>query len=254
MRYGRRVDRGVVLVTGGGRGIGAAVSRAAAAAGWAVCLTFVEGEEAAATVVGEIEAAGGVAAAVRADVALEADVRAAFVAAEALGPLAGLVANAGVVGGRGRIDEMTVDRVERVLAVNVLGTIICCREAVRRLSTIHGGKGGSIVLVGSAASRIGGSGEYVDYAASKGAVDTLGLGLAREVATEGIRVNVVRPGLIETDIHAKSGDAGHVARMTPLIPVGRAGEAHEVASAVIWLLGDEASYCTGSILDVTGGR
>ncbi len=248
------MDRGVALVTGGSRGIGAAVARATAAAGWAVCLTYHADAAAAASVVAEIEAAGGTARAVRADNAVEADVLAAFAAADAMGPLTALVANAGIAGPKARVDELTVDRVERVLAVNVLGTIVCCREAVRRLSTLHGRSGGSIVLVGSASSRLGGSGEYVDYAASKGAVDSLGVGLAREVADEGIRVNVVRPGVIDTDIHATGGQPDRIERLTPLLPIGRAGRADEIAAAVVWLLGDEASYCTGSILDVAGGR
>ena len=188
------MDRGVALVTGGSRGIGAAVARAAAAAGWAVCLTYNEDATAAAAVVGGDRRRRRHASAVRADVAVEADVLGAFAAAEALGPLTALVANAGIAGTKARVDELTAERIERILAVNVLGTIICCREAVQRLSTRHGGQGGSIVLVSSAAARLGGSNEYVDYAASKGAVDTLGLGLAKEVATEGVRVNVVRPG------------------------------------------------------------
>ena len=248
------MDRGVVLVTGGSRGIGAAVARSAAAAGWAVCLTYRVDEAAAASVVAGIEAAGGVARAIRADNAVEADVLAAFTAADEMGPLTSLVANAGIAGPKARVDELSVERVERILAVNVVGTIVCCREAVRRFSTLHGGDGGSIVLVSSAAARIGGSGEYVDYAASKGAVDTLGVGLAREVAAEGIRVNVVRPGVIDTDIHATGGQPDRVARLAPLLPIGRAGEADEIAAAVVWLLGDDASYCTGSILDVSGGR
>lgn len=251
---GGAMDRGVVLVTGGSRGIGAAVARSAAAAGWAVCLTYRGDEAAAADVVDGIERAGGTAAAVRADVAVEADILQAFAAAERLGPLTALVANAGIVGARTRVDELTADRVERVLAVNVLGTLLCCREAVRRMSTRHGGSGGSIVLVGSAASRLGSPGEYVDYAASKGAVDTLGLGLSREVADEGIRVNVVRPGIIDTDIHASGGQPDRVARVAPTVPMRRAGRAEEVAAAVVWLLGDEAGYCTGSLLDVAGGR
>ena len=248
------MGRGVVLVTGGSRGIGAAVARAAAAAGWAVCLTYRADEAAAASVVAEIEAAGGTARAVRADNAVEADVLAAFATADAMGPLTALVANAGIAGPKARVDELTVERVERILAVNVLGTIVCCREAVRRFSTLHGGSGGSIVLMGSASSRLGGSGEYVDYAASKGAVDTLTVGLAREVAGEGVRVNAVRPGVIDTDIHATGGQPDRIAQMTPLLPIGRAGRADEIAAAVVWLLGDEASYCTGSILDVAGGR
>ena len=248
------MDRGVVLVTGGSRGIGAAVARAAAAAGWAVCLTYRADEAAATSVVAEIETAGGTAHPVRADNAVEADVLAAFAAADAMGPLTALVANAGIAGPRARVDELTVERVERILAVNVVGTIVCCREAVQRLSTLHGGSGGSIVLLGSASSRLGGSGEFVDYAASKGAVDSLGVGLAREVAGEGVRVNVVRPGVIDTDIHATGGQPDRVERLTPLLPIGRAGRADEIAAAVVWLLGDEASYCTGSILDVAGGR
>jgi NAD(P)-dependent dehydrogenase (short-subunit alcohol dehydrogenase family) len=248
------MDRGIVLVTGGSRGIGAAVARAAATKGWAVCLTYHDDATAAAAVVSEIEAADGVARAVRADIAVEADVLAAFAAAQAMGPLTALVANAGIAGPKARVDELTVERVERILAVNVLGTIVCCREAVRRLSTRHGGRGGSIVLISSAASRLGGFDEYVDYAASKGAVDTLGLGLAKELATEGVRVNVVRPGVIDTEIHARGGQPNRIEQMLPVLPMGRAGEAAEIAAAVVWLLGDEASYCTGSILDVAGGR
>jgi NAD(P)-dependent dehydrogenase (short-subunit alcohol dehydrogenase family) len=248
------VDRGVVLVTGGSRGIGAATAQQAAAAGWTVCLTYRTEQAAAASVVAGIEAAGGTAAAVRADIAVEADVLAAFAAADALGPVTGLVANAGIAAAKARVDELTAERVQRILAVNVLGPIICCREAVRRLSTRHGGPGGSIVLLSSAASRLGSPGEYVDYAASKGAIDTLGLGLAREVSGEGIRVNVVRPGIIETDIHASGGQPDRVARIGPTVPIGRAGRAEEIAAAVVWLLSDEASYCTGSVLDVAGGR
>jgi NAD(P)-dependent dehydrogenase (short-subunit alcohol dehydrogenase family) len=230
------------------------VARAAAAAGWAVCLTYNDDATAAASVVAEIEGAGGIASAVRADVAVEADVLGAFAAAEAMGPLTALVANAGIAGTKSRVDELSTERVERILTVNVLGTIVCCREAVRRMSTRHGGRGGSIVLVSSAAARLGGSNEYVDYAASKGAVDTLGVGLAKEVATESVRVNVVRPGVIDTEIHARGGQPNRIEQMLPLLPMGRAGEAAEIAAAVVWLLGDEASYCTGAVLDVTGGR
>jgi NAD(P)-dependent dehydrogenase (short-subunit alcohol dehydrogenase family) len=233
---------GVVLVTGGSRGIGAAVARAAAAAGWTVCITYRSDAEAASAV--------GAALAVKADVAVEADVVRAFEAASELGPLEGFVANAGIVAPKARVDELPVERVERMLAVNVLGAIVGCREAVRRMSTRHGGSGGSIVLVGSAASRLGGSGEYVDYAASKGAIDTLGLGLAREVADEGVRVNVVRPGFIDTTIH----EPGRLERVVPAVPMRRAGEADEVAAAVVWLLGEGASYTTGALLDISGGR
>ncbi|SFO34057.1 NAD(P)-dependent dehydrogenase, short-chain alcohol dehydrogenase family [Geodermatophilus obscurus] len=245
---------GVLLVTGGSRGIGAATARAAAEAGWSVALTYRDDEAAAAAVVADVEAAGRAAVAVRADVAVEGDVLAAFAAAERLGPLTGLVANAGVVAPRARVDEYTAERVQRLLAVNVLGTVLCCREAVRRMSTRHGGAGGSVVLVSSAASRLGSPGEYVDYAATKGAVDTLGLGLAREVAGEGIRVNVVRPGIVDTGIHAAGGQPDRVARLAPTVPMGRAGRADEVAAAVVWLLGEGSGYCTGSVLDVAGGR
>jgi NAD(P)-dependent dehydrogenase (short-subunit alcohol dehydrogenase family) len=244
----------VLLVTGGSRGIGAATARAAAEAGWSVALTYRDDEAAAAAVVADVEAAGRAAVAVRADVAVEGDVLAAFAAAERLGPLTGLVANAGVVAPRARVDEYTAERVQRLLAVNVLGTVLCCREAVRRMSTRHGGAGGSVVLVSSAASRLGSPGEYVDYAATKGAVDTLGLGLAREVAGEGIRVNVVRPGIVDTGIHAAGGQPDRVARLAPTVPMGRAGRADEVAAAVVWLLGEGSGYCTGSVLDVAGGR
>ena len=247
-------QHGVVLITGGSRGIGAAVAQRAAAAGWAVCLTYRADALAAKNVVSGIESAGGSAAAVQADVAREPDVLRAFAAADELGAVSGLVANAGIVAPKARLDEFTADRVERMLAVNVLGPILCCREAVLRMSTRHGGEGGSIVLVSSGASRRGSPGEYVDYAASKGAVDSLGTGLALEVAAEGIRVNVVRPGLVDTEIHASSNQPDRLARLGPTIPLGRAGRPGEIAAAITWLLSDEASYCTGSILDVAGGR
>jgi NAD(P)-dependent dehydrogenase (short-subunit alcohol dehydrogenase family) len=248
------VDRGVALVTGGSRGIGADIVRRLAADGWPVCLTYRSDATAAAAVVRDIEADGGTARAVRADVSVESDVVAAFTAADELGPLTALAANAGIVGPRARVDELTVARIERMMAVNVTGQILCCREAVRRMSTSHGGAGGAIVLVSSAASRLGSPGEYVDYAASKGAIDTLGIGLAREVAAEGIRVNMVRPGVIDTDIHASGGQPDRAARLGPSLPMRRPGTADEVAAAVVWLLGPDSGYCTGSILDVSGGR
>ncbi|GAA4929919.1 NAD(P)-dependent dehydrogenase (short-subunit alcohol dehydrogenase family) [Actinomycetospora succinea] len=244
----------VLLVTGGSRGIGAALVARAAAAGWDVCLTYRSDADAAEKVVAAAREQGVEARAVRADVAVEADVEAAFAAADAMGPLGGVVVNAGVVAPKSRVDAMSAARVGEMLAINVVGAVVTCREAVRRLSTAHGGPGGSIVIVSSAASRLGSPGEYVDYAASKAATDTLGLGLAKEVADEGVRVNVVRPGIIDTEIHATGGQPDRVARIGPMVPVGRAGTADEVAAAIAWLLSDEASYCTGSVLDVAGGR
>lgn len=246
--------RGVVLVTGGSRGIGARVALGAADAGWDVCLTYRSDEHAADVVVEQIRRRGRRAIAVRADVAVEHDVVAAFESAVTLGRVTAVVANAGVVGPRARVDQLTAERIARMLAVNVTGVLLTCREAVLRMSTAHAGAGGSIVLVSSAAARLGSPGEYVDYAASKGAVDTVGIGLAKEVAAEGIRVNVVRPGVVDTEIHASGGEPDRVERLSPGLPMGRAARADEVAAAVLWLLGDESSYCTGSVLDVAGGR
>lgn len=241
----------VVLITGGSRGIGAATVRAVLAAGLVPCFTYLSDEDAAVALVDELE---GRAFAIQADVGVEADVVRAFHEAGRVGPLVGFVANAGIVGPKTRVDELSVERVQRMFAVNVMGAIVGCREAVRRMSSRHGGAGGSIVLVSSAASRLGSPGEYVDYAASKGAVDTLGLGLAREVAGEGVRVNVVRPGIIDTEIHASGGQPDRVERLGPLAPLGRTGTAEEVAAAIVWLLSDASSYCTGTFLDVAGGR
>jgi NAD(P)-dependent dehydrogenase (short-subunit alcohol dehydrogenase family) len=239
----------VAVVTGGSRGIGAATCRLLAAQGWAVVVAYRADAAAAEAVAAECGAV-----AVRCDVAVDADVTALFVAADRVGPLGALVNNAGIVAPRSRVDAVTTERVERLLAVNVLGPILCAREAVRRMSTAHGGAGGAIVNVTSVAARLGSPGEYVDYAATKGAVDTMTVGLAREVAREGIRVNAVRPGLVDTEIHASGGQPGRAERLAPEIPLGRAGTAAEVAAAIAWLCSDAASYVTGALLDVSGGR
>ena len=245
---------GVVVVTGGSRGIGAAVVRRLAAAGRPVCFSYRSDLGAARGVAEEVRRAGGHARPVKADMAVEGDIVELFAAAAELGPVTGLVGNAGIGAEKRRLDEFEAGRVRQLVEVNVVAPILCCREAVRRMSTRHGGQGGSIVLVSSAASRIGSPGEYIDYAATKGAVDTLGLGLAKEVADERIRVNVVRPGIIDTEFHASGGQPDRVQRLSPSLPLGRAGSADEVAAAVLWMLSDEASYCTGSTLDVAGGR
>lgn len=247
---------GVAVVTGGSKGIGAATARLLAGAGWVVCVTYLSDETGARSVVGSIESDGGTAWAARCDVGDEHDVVALFGAVDAAGhgPLGVLVNNAGVVDQRARVDELDAARLQRLFATNVFGTMLCAREAVRRMSTLHGGPGGAVVNVSSAASRLGSPGEYVDYAATKGAVDSFTVGLAREVATEGIRVNAVRPGIIDTGIHVTGGQPDRVARLGPAIPMRRAGEAREVAAAIAWLASDEASYCTGAILDVSGGR
>lgn len=244
-----------ILVTGGSRGIGRAVSLAAAARGWSVGLGYREERAAATEVVDAIHAAGARAAAFAGDVSVERDVVALFDATERdLGRLDGVVVNAGIAAEALPLAEISEARLRRIVEVNVLGTLLCAREAARRLSTGRGGGGGSIVLVSSAAARLGSPNEYVDYAATKGAIDTLCVGLARELASEGVRVNAVRPGVIETEIHATSGDPDRAQRLAPSIPMGRPGSADEVAGAVIWLLSDGASYTTGAIVDVAGGR
>jgi len=247
---------GVAVVTGGSKGIGAATAELLAARGWDVCLTYLSDDAGARAVVETIGAAGGEAWPVRCDVGEEGDVVSLFAAVDdaGRGPLGVLVNNAGVVDQRARVDELDGTRLHRLFATNVFGTMLCAREAVRRMSTVHGGSGGAIVNVSSAAARLGSPGEYVDYAATKGAVDTFTVGLAREVATEGIRVNAVRPGIIDTGIHVTGGQPDRVARLGPAIPMQRAGEAAEVAAAIAWLASDDASYCTGAILDVSGGR
>jgi len=245
----------VLLVTGGSRGIGAAVCVAAAKAGWRVAVNYATNRDAADAVVGAIEAAGGSAIAVQGDVGSEADIQAMFAAVDAaFGRLDGLVNNAGIVGPTARIDEMSVDRLERMFRINVTGSIRCAAEAVRRMSTRYGGKGGAIVNISSAAAVLGSPAQYVDYAASKGAIDTFTIGLAREVATEGIRVNAIRPGVIDTEIHASGGLPDRARDLAPTIPVQRPGTAEEVADAVLYLLSDKATYVTGAILNVSGGR
>jgi NAD(P)-dependent dehydrogenase (short-subunit alcohol dehydrogenase family) len=244
-----------VLVTGGSRGIGAAVCRLAARSGYAVAVNFASNEKAARKVVAEIDASGGEAFAVKGDVGTEADVMAMFEAVDKrFGRLVALVNNAGVVDLVARVDEMSAERIERILRINVLGAFLCAREAIKRMSTRHGGRGGVIVNMSSAAARLGGAGLYVDYAASKGAIDTMTIGLSREVAREGIRVNAIRPGMIDTEIHADSGDPDRARKIADTIPAGRPGTAEEIANAVVWLLSDEASYVQGAILDVSGGR
>jgi NAD(P)-dependent dehydrogenase (short-subunit alcohol dehydrogenase family) len=244
-----------VLVTGGGRGIGAATSVLCAQHGWAVAVNYTSGEAPAAAIVAQIRAAGGTALAVQADVSDEAQVLAMFATLErGLPPLGALVNNAGVVDVQARVDVMSLPRLQRMFAINVFGSFLCAREAVKRLSTKHGGRGGVIVNLSSAASRIGAPGQYVDYAAAKGAIDVFTMGLAKEVALEGIRVNAVRPGIIETEIHASGGLPDRAKQMAPLVPMQRAGSAEEVAQAVLWLMSDASSYTTGSIVDVTGGR
>ena len=246
---------GVMVVTGGSRGIGAATARLAAARGYAVCVNYRSGREAAETVVREITSAGGRAVALPADVSVDADVARLFAAAdETFGPLTALVNNAGVLETQARLDSIDTARLQRVFATNVFGAFACAREAVRRMSTKHGGAGGAIVNVSSVAARTGSPGEYVDYAASKGALDTMTIGLAHEVAHEGIRVNGVRPGFIYTDMHASGGEPGRADRVKAFVPLRRGGTADEVAHAILWLLSAEASFTTGSFIDVAGGR
>jgi NAD(P)-dependent dehydrogenase (short-subunit alcohol dehydrogenase family) len=241
----------VLLVTGAGRGIGAAIARAAGKEGYTVAVNYSRSKDHAEQVVRDIAAAGGEAMAVQGDMASEKDIKAVFTAIDkAYGRLDALVNNAGIIGPHGRVDQVDGQAIAELLAINVTGAFLCSREAVKRMSTTHGGKGGAIVNIGSAATRLGGSGEYVPYAASKGAITTLTIGLAKEVALEGIRVNTVEPGLIETDIHY----AGRLDRLGPTVPMGRIAPPEEVAGPVLFLLSDAASYITGSIVTVTGGR
>ena len=248
----------IVLITGGGRGIGAATARLVADGGRAVCVNYRANRAAADAVVADITSRGGRAFAVQADVSSESDIVRLFervdAEAAALGPLSALVNNAGIIAPQTRVEHMDAARITRMLATNVTGAFVCAREAVRRLSTARGGAGGAIVNVSSRAALLGAPNEYVDYAASKAALDALTVGLAKEVAAEGIRVNGVRAGIIDTEIHADGGERRRPDRLGPTLPMGRAGHAIEVARAIVWLLSDEASYTTGSFIDVAGGR
>ena len=245
----------VLLITGGSRGIGAATALLAASQGYAVAVNYAANSLAADEVVRQIRASGGNAITVQADVAIETDVLAMFKKVDAkLGRLTALVNNAGVVDMTSRVDAMSLERLQRMFAINVFGSFMCAREAVKRMSTRYEGEGGAIVNVSSAAARLGAPGQYVDYAAAKGAIDTFTVGLAKELATEGIRVNAVRPGIIETEIHASGGLPNRVRELGPQVPMQRAGTAAEVAEAIVWLLGENSSYTTGTLLDVSGGR
>jgi len=245
----------VIIITGGSRGIGAATAKLAAVQGYAVCVNYLQNQSAAEAVVSEIQAEGGQAIAVAADVSVEREVMRLFETVDAeLGTVSALVNNAGILEKQMRVEDMDAARINRILTANVTGYFICAREAIRRMSSKHGGVGGAIVNVSSAAARLGSAGEYVDYAASKGAIDTFTLGLSREVAGEGIRVNAVRPGFIYTDIHANGGEPGRVDRLKASLPMQRGGHPEEVAPAILWLLSDQASYVTGTFIDIAGGR
>jgi NAD(P)-dependent dehydrogenase (short-subunit alcohol dehydrogenase family) len=245
----------VMVITGGSRGIGAATAHLAAERGYAVCINYVRNRAAAESVAGAIESFGGKAIAVAADVASESDVTRLFESVDnALGPITALVNNAGILERQMRLEHMDAARLNRVFAINITGYFLCAREAVRRMSTKYGGAGGAIVNVSSSASRLGAPNEYIDYAASKGAIDAMTIGLAKEVAMEGIRVNAVRPGFIYTDIHASGGEPNRVDRVKESVPMKRGGKAIEVANAILWLLSEEASFSTGTFIDVTGGK
>lgn len=245
----------IVLITGGSRGIGAATALLAAQHHYDVAISYAQNHAAAQEVVHRMQDLGAKALAVQADVSQESDVLRLFAEVDAgLGPITALVNNAGVLDVQSRVQDMTAARISRVFATNVVGSFICAREAVRRMSTARGGQGGTIVNVSSRAAHLGSPGEYIDYAASKAALDTLTLGLSKEVAAEGIRVNAVAPGLITTDIHASGGEPGRVDRLKSTVPMGRGGTPQEVAQAIVWLLSDDASYTTGTTIDVSGGR
>jgi NAD(P)-dependent dehydrogenase (short-subunit alcohol dehydrogenase family) len=245
----------VLIVTGGSRGIGAATAKLAATQGYAVCVNYLHNQQAADAVVAEIQASGGIAMAMQADLAVEAQIVALFERVDQeLGPLTALVNNAGILEQQSSLLDMDEGRLQRVFAANVIGPMLCAREAVKRMSAKLGGKGGAIVNVSSVASRLGAPGEYIDYAASKGALDSFTLGLSKEVADQGIRVNSVRPGFIYTDIHASGGEPGRVDRIKDSIPMKRGGQPEEVAQAILWLLSEQASYATGTFIDLAGGR
>jgi NAD(P)-dependent dehydrogenase (short-subunit alcohol dehydrogenase family) len=245
----------VLIITGASRGIGAATARLAAARGFQVCVNYLRNQQAAEKVVTAIQQKGGAAIAIQADVSSESEVVRLFDdATQQLGPITALVNNAGTVELQSRLENIDATRLHRVFATNVFGSFLCAREAVRRMSTKHGGQGGTIVNVSSGAAKVGSPNEYIDYAATKGAIDTLTIGLAKEVAEEKIRVNAVRPGFIYTDIHAQGGEPNRIDRVKVTVPMQRGGQPEEVANAILWLLSDEASYITGAILDVTGGR
>jgi NAD(P)-dependent dehydrogenase (short-subunit alcohol dehydrogenase family) len=245
----------VVVITGGSRGIGRAAAIAAASRGFRVVVGYASNKAAADEVVAQIEGKNGKAIAVKCDVAHEQDILALFKASDEFGTLGALVNNAGIVGKSGvRVDEMSAERIQEMMAINVTGSILCAREAVKRMSTKHGGKGGVIVNISSVAARLGAPNTYVDYAASKGAIDSFTIGLGYEVAGEGIRVAGIRPGLIDTEIHAAGGEPDRAHRLAHMVPMKRVGQAEEIANAIVWLMSDEASYVTSTILDVSGGR
>ena len=244
----------VAIITGGSRGIGRATAIAAAARGFRVCVGYASNEAAAKTVVAAIEAKNGKAIMVKCDVGNESEIVAMFKAADKFGTLGALINNAGIVGPTSRVDEMSAERIQRMMAVNVTGSILCAREAVKRMSTRHGGKGGVIINLSSVAAKLGSPNTYVDYAASKGAIDSFTVGLGHEVAGEGIRVAAIRPGLIDTEIHASGGEPDRARRLSHMVPMKRVGAAEEIANAIVWLMSDEASYVTSAILDVSGGR
>jgi len=254
------MDRGadltdkVVIITGGSRGIGRATAIAAAARGYRICIGYASNEAAANSAVAAIEAKNGKAMAVKCDVGKESDILELFKAADKFGTLGALVNNAGIVGKTSRVDEMSAERIQRMMAVNVTGSMLCAREAVKRMSTRHGGNGGVIVNLSSVAAKLGSPNTYVDYAASKGAIDSFTIGLGYEVAGEGIRVAAIRPGLIDTDIHASGGEPDRAHRLAHMVPMKRVGTAEEIANAIVWLMSEDASYVTSAILDVSGGR